>query len=65
MGINVKANVCANRIARRAVGTLGALTLLTLAFVGDSPRKADELLTQVRQELEAVRPLLAALAANA
>lgn len=30
------------------------LTLLTLAFAGDSTRKADELMTQVRQELEAV-----------
>ncbi|AST28121.1 helix-turn-helix domain-containing protein [Ralstonia pseudosolanacearum] len=30
------------------------LTLLTLAFAGDSTRKADELLAQVRQELEAV-----------
>ena len=30
------------------------LTLLTLAYAGDSPRKADELLAQVRQELEAV-----------
>jgi len=30
------------------------LTLLTLAFAGDSPRKADELLAQVRRELEAV-----------
>ena len=30
------------------------LTLLTLAYAGDSPRKADELLAQVRRELEAV-----------
>lgn len=30
------------------------LTLLTLAFAGDSTRKADELLAQVRQELGAV-----------
>ncbi|MBG7359300.1 helix-turn-helix transcriptional regulator [Pseudomonas aeruginosa] len=30
------------------------LTLLTLASAGDRPRKADELLAQVRQELEAV-----------
>ena len=30
------------------------LTLLTLAFAGDSTRKADELMAQVRQELEAV-----------
>lgn len=30
------------------------LTLLTLAFAGDSTRKADELLAQVHQELEAV-----------
>ncbi|HHK3131997.1 TPA: helix-turn-helix domain-containing protein [Pseudomonas aeruginosa] len=30
------------------------LTLLTLAFAGDSTRKADQLLAQVRQELEAV-----------
>ena len=30
------------------------LTLLTLAFAGDSPRKADELLAQVRRELESV-----------
>ncbi|AHC83880.1 MULTISPECIES: helix-turn-helix domain-containing protein [Pseudomonadota] len=30
------------------------LTLLTLAFAGDSTHKADELLAQVRQELEAV-----------
>ncbi len=30
------------------------LTLLTLAFAGDRTRKADELLAQVRQELEAV-----------
>ena len=30
------------------------LTLLTLAFAGDGTRKADELLAQVRQELEAV-----------
>ena len=30
------------------------LTLLTLAYAGDSPHKADELLAQVRQELEAV-----------
>ncbi len=30
------------------------LTLLTLAYAGDSTRKADELLAQVRQELEAV-----------
>ncbi|MCT0392032.1 helix-turn-helix domain-containing protein [Pseudomonas paraeruginosa] len=30
------------------------LTLLTLAFAGDSTRRADELLAQVRQELEAV-----------
>lgn len=30
------------------------LTLLTLAYAGESPHKADELLAQVRQELEAV-----------
>ncbi|AIO32525.1 transcriptional regulator, XRE family [Burkholderia cenocepacia] len=30
------------------------LTLLTLAYAGDSPRKAEQLLEQVRQELEAV-----------
>ena len=30
------------------------LTLLTLAYAGDSTRKADELMAQVRQELEAV-----------
>ena len=30
------------------------LTLLPLAYAGDSPQKADELLAQVRQELEAV-----------
>lgn len=30
------------------------LTLLTLAFAGDSTSRADELLAQVRQELEAV-----------
>ena len=30
------------------------LTLLTMAFAGDSTHKADELLAQVRQELEAV-----------
>ncbi len=30
------------------------LTLLALAYAGDSPRKTDELLAQVRQELEAV-----------
>ena len=30
------------------------LTLLTLAYAGDSTRKADQLLVQVRQELEAV-----------
>jgi hypothetical protein len=30
------------------------LTLLTLAYAGDSPRRADELLVKVRQELEAV-----------
>ncbi|MBP8278412.1 MAG: helix-turn-helix transcriptional regulator [Propionivibrio sp.] len=30
------------------------LTLLTLAYAGDSPHKADELLAQVRQEFEAV-----------
>lgn len=30
------------------------LTLLTLAYAGDNTRKADELLTWVRQELEAV-----------
>jgi transcriptional regulator with XRE-family HTH domain len=30
------------------------LTLLTLAYAGDSPHKADQLLAQVRQELEAV-----------
>ena len=30
------------------------LTLLTLAYSGDSTRKADQLLAQVRQELEAV-----------
>ncbi|MGY2488387.1 helix-turn-helix domain-containing protein [Cupriavidus sp. CP313] len=30
------------------------LTLLTLAFAGDSTNKADQLLAQVRQELEAI-----------
>jgi hypothetical protein len=30
------------------------LTLLTLAYAGDSTRKADQLLARVRQELEAV-----------
>ncbi len=30
------------------------LTLLTLAYAGDSPRKAEQLLAQVRRELEAV-----------
>ena len=30
------------------------LTLLTLAYAGNSTHKADQLLTQVRQELEAV-----------
>lgn len=30
------------------------LTLLTLAYAGDSTRKADQLLAQVRQELEAI-----------
>lgn len=30
------------------------LTLLTMAYAGDSTRKADQLLAQVRQELEAV-----------
>ncbi|EKN3879642.1 TPA: helix-turn-helix transcriptional regulator [Yersinia enterocolitica] len=30
------------------------LTLLTLAYAGDSTRKTDQLLAQVRQELEAV-----------
>ncbi|MBP8372560.1 helix-turn-helix transcriptional regulator [Pseudomonas aeruginosa] len=30
------------------------LTLLTLAYAGDSTRKADQPLAQVRQELEAV-----------
>ena len=30
------------------------LTLLTLVYAGDSTRKADQLLAQVRQELEAV-----------
>ena len=30
------------------------LTLLTLAYAGDSTRRADQLLAQVRQELEAV-----------
>lgn len=30
------------------------LTLLTLAYAGDSTRKTDELLAQVRQELEAI-----------
>ncbi len=30
------------------------LTLLTLAYADDSPHKADELLAQVRRELEAV-----------
>lgn len=30
------------------------LTLLTLAYAGDSMRQADELLVSVRQELEAV-----------
>ena len=30
------------------------LTLLTLAYAGDSTREADELLAQVRQELRAI-----------
>ncbi|UPT36799.1 helix-turn-helix domain-containing protein [Pseudomonas amygdali] len=30
------------------------LTLLTLAYAGDSTHQADELLTRVRQELEAI-----------
>lgn len=30
------------------------LTLLTLAYAGDSPHKTDQLLGQVRQELEAI-----------
>lgn len=30
------------------------LTLLTLAYAGDSTRKADQLLAQVRRELEAI-----------
>lgn len=30
------------------------LTLLTLAYAGDSPHKADQLLAQARQELEAI-----------
>ena len=30
------------------------LTLLTLAYAGDSPHKADELLAQVRRELESM-----------
>lgn len=30
------------------------LTLLTLAYAGDSTRKAEQLLVQVRQELEAI-----------
>jgi transcriptional regulator with XRE-family HTH domain len=30
------------------------LTLLTLAYAGDGPHKADQLLAQVRQELEAI-----------
>lgn len=30
------------------------LTLLTLAYAGDSTRKADQLLAQVRQELEEI-----------
>ncbi|EOU1352853.1 helix-turn-helix domain-containing protein [Pseudomonas aeruginosa] len=30
------------------------LTLLTLAYAGDSTRKADELLAQVRKELESI-----------
>ncbi|MGH6647356.1 helix-turn-helix domain-containing protein [Aquabacterium sp.] len=30
------------------------LTLLTLAYAGDSAHKADQLLAQVRQELEAI-----------
>lgn len=30
------------------------LTLLTLAYAGDSPHKVDQLLAQVRQELEAI-----------
>nr|WP_267460167.1 XRE family transcriptional regulator [Xanthomonas euvesicatoria] len=30
------------------------LALLTLAYAGDSPHKADELLARVRRELEAV-----------
>lgn len=38
----------------REVMKVHPLTLLTLAYAGDSMRKADQLLTQVRQELEAV-----------
>jgi transcriptional regulator with XRE-family HTH domain len=30
------------------------LTLLTLAYAGNSPHKADQLLAQVRQEMEAI-----------
>jgi len=30
------------------------LTLLTLAYAGDSPNKTEQLLAQVRQELEAI-----------
>lgn len=30
------------------------LTLLTLAYIGDSPHKAEELLAQVRRELDEV-----------
>ena len=34
------------------------LTLLTLAYAGDSPHKADELLAQVRREMPAIREFL-------
>ncbi len=37
-----------------AVMEIHPLTLLTLAYAGDSPHKADELLAQVRQELELI-----------
>lgn len=37
-----------------AVMEVHPLTLLTLAYAGDSTRKAEQLLAQVRQELEAV-----------
>ena len=34
------------------------LTLLTLAYAGDSAREAGQLLAQVRQEMEAIQRLL-------